>query len=646
MISSRRAFPLCVLAAVLVVVSFSARPAPAAGIGFDLWDPFPTPARTSAPSAQPIKDRYVITFSASTSGTGLAAARRDAQGSGGRIDREFGHAIKGFAATLTPQAVEALRRQPRVLSIEPDYEVQATGVQLPAPSWGLDRIDQLALPLNTIYNYGATGAGVTVYVIDSGIRATHTDFGGRVAGGFTAVNDGVGTGDCNGHGTHVAGTIGGATYGVAKDVRLVPVRVLDCKGAGTTSAAIAGIDWVTANRSTPAVVNMSLGGPASPALDTAVANAIAAGITFVIAAGNSNVDACPSSPARVPAAITVGATTITDARASFSNFGSCLDLFAPGNNITSTGNANDIATAVMSGTSMASPHVAGAAALFLQMVPGALPAAVRDALTGAAIKNVVGSAGLDSPNVLLFNGLVAGVQPAPSQPPPANLAPVAVAPTTSLPIAGTQMGASTVPLTVGWSAVDRDGDGIASYQLEESLDGGATWTRPTLPTPKATNLTVSRGTSPSLRYRVRATDGRGLAGAFATAPAAALSLVQQSAATFGAAKAWVDNPVTGAFGGTAQRSLTAGATSTFTFTGTQVAWLATKAANRGKAEVFLDGVGQGVVDLYAATTKPRQVLFSRGVGAGSHTLTIKVLGTRQAASSAAYVDVDGFLTVK
>jgi len=251
---------------------------------------------------------------------------------GVRLQRVYTAALKGLAASLSDAQVSALRADPRVAYLEADQVMEASTTQNNA-TWGLDRIDRRNLPLNGTYTYTATGAGVNAYIIDTGIRTSHSDFGGRARVGYDAIG---GNGqDCNGHGTHVAGTVGGSTYGVAKGVTLYAVRVLDCSGSGSTSGVIAGVDWVTRNHVKPAVANMSLGGGASTALDTAVNNSISAGVTYAIAAGNSNRDACKYSPARVSAAITVGATTSSDVRASYSNYGSCVDLFAPGSSITS-----------------------------------------------------------------------------------------------------------------------------------------------------------------------------------------------------------------------------------------------------------------------------------------------------------------------
>ena len=359
-------------------------------------------------------DRYIVVFEKGTSDDAVRAARSDARSQGARIHHTYRTALDGFAATLPASALRGLRHNPRVDYLEADRQVRATDTQSPA-TWGLDRIDQRALPLNNAFTYDRAGAGVTAYIIDTGIRRTHAEFSGRAVSGYTAISDGRGTDDCHGHGTHVAGTVGGETYGVAQDVGLVAVRVLDCQGSGANSGVIAGVDWVTSNHTagSPAVANMSLGGGVSSALDTAVNNSINDGVTYALAAGNDNgANACNSSPSRVAAGLTVGSTTNTDARSSFSNIGSCLDLFAPGSNITSAWIGSDSATNTISGTSMATPHVAGAAAAYLQGTPSASPATVSNAIVSNATTGVVTNAGTGSPNRLLYTG-TGGTPPPP-----------------------------------------------------------------------------------------------------------------------------------------------------------------------------------------------------------------------------------------
>jgi subtilisin family serine protease len=324
-----------------------------------------------------------------------------ARGYGAEVRRTFGAALNGFEAGMSEAAAKRLAADPSVAYVEQNQRVSLLETQTGA-TWGIDRIDQRARPLSTTYTYSTSASNVTAYIIDTGIKYTHTEFGTRARAGYDAV--GSGGVDCNGHGTHVAGTVGGTRYGVAKAVKLVGVRVLNCSGSGTNAGVIAGVNWVTQNAVKPAVANMSLGGGVSTALDNAVANSINSGITYALAAGNSTANACNSSPSRVAAGITVGATTSTDARASYSNYGTCLDIFAPGSAITSAWYSSNSATNSISGTSMAAPHVAGAAALVLAGTPTATPAQVRDALVTKATTNVVTSPGTGSPNRLLYVG--------------------------------------------------------------------------------------------------------------------------------------------------------------------------------------------------------------------------------------------------
>jgi subtilisin family serine protease len=349
-----------------------------------------------ADSPDAIDGSYIVVLEHDAAGLGALA---DDLG----VDVEIEHTldtVNGYVAELTESEALELAADDDVAYVEQDQVAHITEVQADPPSWGLDRVDQAAPPLDSAYSYTQTGAGVEAFVLDTGLNATHTEFEGRVGEGYDFIDDDADPADGHGHGTHVAGTIGGTTYGLAKDVTIRPIRVLDDNGSGSYSAIIAGIDWAAENATGPAVANMSLGGSFSQALNDAIAAAVDSGVTFAIAAGNDGRDACDASPASEPSAITVGATDENDAQTSWSNYGECVDILAPGAGITSAWIGADDAESTISGTSMATPHVAGVAALFLEADPDATPDEVATALTGGAVPDAVtGTNG--SPNLLL-----------------------------------------------------------------------------------------------------------------------------------------------------------------------------------------------------------------------------------------------------
>ncbi|WP_189046535.1 S8 family peptidase [Micromonospora sonchi] len=404
----------------------------------------------SAGGATAVEGSYIVVFKDSEVNRSAIGSSVDRllHRHGGATARTYSAAVRGAELRVSAKAAARIAADPAVAYVEQNHTVSIVATQPNPPSWGLDRIDQRNLPLNSSYTYPNTAANVTSYIIDTGIRITHSDLGGRATWGTNTVDSN--NTDCNGHGTHVAGTVGGSAYGVAKGTRLVAVKVLNCSGSGTNAGVIAGIDWVTANAVKPAVANMSLGGGASAVVDNAVVNSINSGVTYAVAAGNGNLlgqrqNACNYSPARAEPAITVGATQNNDAAGSFSNFGTCVDILAPGVNITSAWYTNDTATNTISGTSMASPHVAGVAALVLSAHPSWTPLQVRNHLVDNATPNVVTNVGTGTPNRLLH--VVNG-----DAPPPTNDFSVSVSPTSGSTAPGGPVTTSVATATTNGSA--------------------------------------------------------------------------------------------------------------------------------------------------------------------------------------------------
>lgn len=366
-------------------------------------------------SVDAIPGRYIVVLSEKASGReGLASAESASIGLAGEyranIDKIYETALKGFSAEMSEDDAIALSKDERVLFVEEDAWLMSTSIQ-PDATWGIDRIDQRTQPLNTSFQYTASGAGVHAYIIDSGIRTTHQEFGGRAINSVDFTNDGQNGSDCYGHGTHVAGTVGSSTYGVAKNVTLYSVRVLRCDGSGMVSELVAAVNWVTANRINPAVANISItASGTSNTLDNALASSIASGVTYSVSAGNFGSNACNYSPARAPNALTVGAIASNDYRPGYSNQGPCLDLYAPGNGVLSLSNGDDVSTRFMNGTSMASPHVAGVAALYLESNPNASPATVTQQIMNGTTEGVVWNTDGVSPNRLLHSW-IGGAQP-------------------------------------------------------------------------------------------------------------------------------------------------------------------------------------------------------------------------------------------
>jgi len=401
------------LLAVLAAISLTSRPSS--------FSPVPTAQAVQQTADQIIPDRYIVVFKETAFTNGVTAsgetttqlAERMVSAASGQLHFTYEQALKGFAATLSPEAVRTLGANPIVDYIEPDRIVELDDVQSPVPSWGLSRIDQRSGPPDNRYRHDLSGEKAHVYIIDSGIRASHRDFDKeepnkpivkRIGNGYSAVPGLNPNEDCIGHGTHVAGIAAGTSYGVAKKATIHSVRVFGCVPTTPASVVIAGVNWVTVNRLHPAVVNMSLGGLPSQALDSAVQRLITFGVTVVVAAGNANKNACDYSPARVPAAITAGSSSFwyVDVRSPFSNYGPCVDIFAPGHSINSTSNTGDNDSTIKSGTSMAAPHVTGWVAMYLDVFDKATPAAIQAALIEHSTKNVLWDIGAGSPNRLLY----------------------------------------------------------------------------------------------------------------------------------------------------------------------------------------------------------------------------------------------------
>jgi subtilisin family serine protease len=391
-------------------------------------------------SNQPIPNQYIVVLNEDFVSRSAEGPEVEAEAQflsslyGGQVRRVYSNALKGYSATMSANEAEALSRNERVQFVEEDSVVSIASTQ-PNAGWNLDRIDQRNLPLDTNYNYTLTGAGAHVYIIDTGIRITHQEFGGRANVVFDAINDG--NLDCNGHGTHVAGIVGGATFGVAKSVSLHSARVLRCDGSGQISDIISAVDWVTAHRVNPAVVNISItAAGASPSMESAITSSFASGVLFTIAAGNYANDACSYSPARTPSAITVGATAQGDDRALFSNYGTCVDVFAPGYEIISAGNASDSATRQLNGTSMAAPLVAGVAAIYRAANPSSNSTVTSQAILDAATTGILTNTGVGSPNKLLYSWLGGGPAPTPTPTPTATPTPTPTPSPSPLPQTG------------------------------------------------------------------------------------------------------------------------------------------------------------------------------------------------------------------
>ncbi|MGQ0630869.1 MAG: S8 family serine peptidase [Sporichthyaceae bacterium] len=588
-------------------------------------------------------ERYIVTYTEASTDEEISASRERAEGLGAQIVYEYTDTIRGFAAVLTTEARTELAADPAVGAITADEVVRlsvaqtaSTAAQSTNLNASLDRIDQRSSDLDGLFRQRATGAGVRAYVVDTGI-ANHDEFGSRLKAGFDIEGrSSRGRFDCEGHGTHVAGSLGGRIVGVAKQVDLVPVRVFQCSGSTGVSSVIAGLDWGVRDfkqRDQPAVMNLSLSIGNSPELDKAVGRVIAAGLPVVTAAGNDAGDACAISPARVSSAITVGAVTVADELASFSNSGDCVDIFAPGVRIRSADAGDSNGYRDLDGTSMAAPHVSGTIAAFLQHTPDATPGEAHKVLLDASTHGVVtGPLRGGTPNRLLYSLLPIG-----------NRAPKVSTPSVSLPGAGGEIRTDQVPVKLRWSGSDPDGHKIDEYRIQRSYDGGQNWSTVETVDGRTESVKVWVRPDSKLRFRVRATDDQGKSGSNAHTATMRLALLQEGAAEL--RSSWKRKSGSKLSGGAERVAGRKGASLTLSFTGSRIRWIGSMDRDRGRAKVYLDGKLVATVDSYADERAVRRVLFGDSVKPGRHTLRIVLTGSERSKATDSRVAADAFVVL-